>query len=297
MGGVLVTGGSGQVGGEIARRLRLAGREVHVPGRGEMDLADAGSVRDYVRVVRPEWVLNSGAYTAVDLAEGDRETAFKVNGVAPGVLGEEARAVGAGVVHFSTDYVFSGDKDWAYREEDATGPLGVYGASKLAGEEALAASGARYVTLRTSWVYGAVGKNFLLTVLRVARQRETMRIVEDQHGAPTGAGELAGLAIGLLGRDWESGVYHAAAAGETTWLGFAAEALRLRREVAPGERLAELVGIPTSEYPTAARRPLNSRLDCGKLKRVFGVEMRGWEEVLGEVMGEVDSPPHAMKPA
>ena len=191
---MVITGASGQVGGELAKLFPQAA----APGRAEMDLADPASIRAYLRSTKPEWILNPAAYTAVDKAESEPELARAVNTDAVAVLGEEACRLGAVVVHFSTDYVFPGLGQKPYTEEDPTGPLGVYGASKLAGEAALAASGAAHLILRTSWVYGATGKNFLLTVLRVARERAEMRIVDDQHGAPTTAADLARLTANLV---------------------------------------------------------------------------------------------------
>ncbi len=285
---MVITGASGQVGGELAKLFPQAA----APGRAEMDLADPASIRAYLRSTKPQWILNPAAYTAVDKAESEPELARAVNTDAVAVLGEEACRLGAVVVHFSTDYVFPGLGQKPYTEEDPTGPLGVYGASKLAGEAALAASGAAHLILRTSWVYGATGKNFLLTVLRVARERAEMRIVDDQHGAPTTAADLARLTANLVawaGADGAarvapvSGVYHAAAAGETTWFGFAQEALRLRYLAEPQARFAKLVPIPTAEYPTPARRPANSRLDCSKLERVFGLRLAPWEDGLARV--------------
>lgn len=302
---ILITGGSGQVGGAISdalTRQNVSPYHVHTPSRAELDLTDPESIQRYVREVRPRWILNPGAYTAVDKAESEPEVAYKINAEAADVLGREARAIGAAVIHFSTDYVFPGTGTTPHTETDATGPLGVYGASKLAGEQALAASGAAHLILRTSWVYGATGKNFPLTILRVARERARMTIVGDQFGAPTSAGELARITLELM--NWaetvvekmggtiadtvasQNGVYHAAAMGETTWFGFAAETLRLRRMAEPDAIFAELAPISTSDYPTPARRPLNSRLDCSKLERTFGITLKPWEQALAEVDAE-----------
>jgi dTDP-4-dehydrorhamnose reductase len=297
---ILLTGATGQVGGELAKLLAALG-EVVAPGRGEMDLADAVSVRAAIRAVRPRWIVNPGAYTAVDKAESEPELAYAVNAEAVRVMGEEARAIGAGVIHFSTDYVFDGLGDAPYRETDATGPVSVYGASKLAGEEALAASGAGHLIFRTSWVYGGAGKNFLLTILKLAREREVVRVVGDQHGAPTWSRDLAEMTVQAIrqceleaqGRELGGvlanvgGAYHAAGAGETTWYGFAAEAVRLRRMAEPGVRFAEIEAITTAEYPTPAKRPRNSRMDCGKLAKGFGWTMMDWRESLGKVLSEL----------
>jgi dTDP-4-dehydrorhamnose reductase len=297
-GRILLTGASGQVGGELVKALASMG-EVVAPGRAEMDLADAASVREMVRSVRPRWIVNPGAYTAVDKAESEPELAYAVNAEAVKALGEEARAIGAGVVHFSTDYVFDGAGELAYKETDATGPVSVYGASKLAGERALAESGAGHLIFRTSWVYGGSGKNFLLTILKLAREREVLRVVGDQHGAPTWSRDLAMMAAAVIGRceaegrglvevlGEVGGVYHAAGGGETTWCGFAAEAVRLRRVAEPSVRFAEIEAITTAEYPTPAARPRNSRMDCGKLRERFGWTMMPWQDALRKVMVEL----------
>jgi dTDP-4-dehydrorhamnose reductase len=292
-GKILITGATGQVGGELVRILAPLG-EIHAPDRSQLDLANPDSIRLIVRELRPRWIVNAAAYTAVDKAESDRALAYAINADAPAILGEEAQKIGAAVLHYSTDYVFSGIGTQPWVETDPTGPLGVYGASKLAGEQGLAASGAPYLVLRTSWVYGATGKNFLLTVLRVARERPRMTIVDDQHGAPTWSRDLARLAATVLvaapdaeaARAFE-GIYHAAGAGETTWFGFAQEALRLRRLAEPHAEFAELVPIPTSAYPTPAKRPANSRLNCSKLAATFGFEFQPWQHALAEVLAEV----------
>jgi dTDP-4-dehydrorhamnose reductase len=299
-GRILLTGATGQVGGELLRTLAPLG-EVVAPVREAMDLASAASVRETIRAVKPRWIVNPGAYTAVDKAESERDAAYAVNAEAVKVIGEEARTLGAGVIHFSTDYVFDGAGDRPYVETDATGPMGVYGASKLAGEEALAASGAGHMIFRTSWVYGSKGKNFLLTILKLARERETLRVVADQHGAPTWSRDLARMTAEVIGQceaaaatrefgsvlaDW-GGVYHAAGAGETTWCGFAAEAVRLQAEREPGVRFAAIEGISTLEYPTPAKRPANSRLNCGKLEERFGWTMMGWQDSLRDVVAEL----------
>jgi dTDP-4-dehydrorhamnose reductase len=299
---ILVTGGSGQVGEASTRTLAGLG-EVFAPGRGELDLTDVDSIRKAMREFRPSWVVNAGAHTAVDKAESEAELAFAINATAPAVIAEEAKSVGAVVVHFSTDYVFDGAKATPYVETDATGPLGVYGKSKLAGEVALGASGIPYFVFRTSWVYGAMGKNFLLSILRLAREREQLRIVADQHGAPTWSYDLARMTAHVIGRFEElaaqsnstveavtrpmSGVYHASGAGETTWYGFAAAAIAELQALEPEAKLATLEAITTEEYPTPAKRPLNSRLDCSKLERVLGLKMPEWRESLRLAMGEL----------
>lgn len=299
-GTILVTGANGQVGGELLHTLAGLG-EVLAPRRDAMDLADSSSVRAAIRAAHPRWIVNSGAYTAVDKAEAEPELAYAVNADAVGVMGDEAQAIGAGVIHLSTDYVFDGTAPDPYVEQDTPRPVSVYGASKLAGEQALAESGAGHIILRTSWVYGARGKNFLLTILKLAAERETLRIVADQHGAPTWSRDLARLIAAVIA-DCENrsgggapadvlaeqgGLYHAAGAGETTWYGFAAEAVRLRQVKEPAKRLARIEAITTAEYPTPARRPENSRLNCGKLEARFGWKMMDWRESVRQVMLEI----------
>jgi dTDP-4-dehydrorhamnose reductase len=266
-----------------------------------MDLANAASVRDTIRAVRPRWIVNPGAYTAVDKAESEPDLAYAINAEAVRVIGQEARAIGAGVIHFSTDYVFDGSGSAPYLETDATRPVSVYGASKLAGERALAESGAGHIIFRTSWVYGARGKNFLLTILKLARERETLRVVADQYGAPTWSRDLARMTAEVIGqceaevRGYELATflfdtgqtYHAAGAGETTWYGFAAEAVRSQREKEPGTRFAAIEAITTVEYPTPAQRPANSRMNCGKLRERFGWKMMDWRDSLREVLAEL----------
>jgi dTDP-4-dehydrorhamnose reductase len=278
--------------------------ELHAPSRDQLDLADPTSIRAAVRFLRPRWIVNPAAYTAVDKAESEPELAHAINADAPRILAEEARRIGAAVIHFSTDYVFDGGKSTPWLESDPTNPLGVYGRTKLAGEQALAAAEIPHLILRTSWVYGATGKNFLLTILKLAQTRPELKIVADQHGAPTWSYDLARLTAHLiahceaessarglhLASVLHSGVYHATSAGETTWHGFATEFLRLQALAHPETPLATLIPIPSSEYPTPARRPLNSRLDCEKLYRTFGFRFPHWKDAVAAVMQELASP-------
>lgn len=296
-GKILLTGVGGQVGGELLRVLEPLG-EVVAPTRKEMDLADLASVRSLVRSVKPRWIVNAAAYTAVDKAESEPELAYAINAEAVRVIGEEARAIDAGVIHFSTDYVFGGLGTGPYVETDATGPVSVYGATKLAGEEALAASGAAHLIFRTSWVFGSCGKNFLLTILRLARERELIHVVDDQHGSPTWSGDLARMTVNVItqceaaAKDRSlmdvlgdmGGIYHAAGRGETTWCGFAEEAVQRLKESESQTRFAEIKAISTAEYPTAARRPANSRMNCDKLAAQFGWRMMDWHDSLEKVM-------------
>ena len=293
----LVTGATGQVGGELVHTLAPLG-EVISPTRTEMDLSDAASVRAFLRETKPDWIVSAGAYTAVDKAESEPELAYAVNRDAVEVMGGEAKAIGAAVLHFSTDYVFNGEGTKPWVEDDPTGPLGVYGASKLTGEQALLASGAAALVFRTSWVYGATGKNFLRTILKLAKERAELRIVDDQHGAPTWSRSLALMAshvISECGQDGTaarqlSGIYHVAGGGETTWAGFASEAIRIAQEWEPQAQLARVTGIPSAEYPTPAARPRNSRLNCGKLETTFGWKAVDWRESLKLVIAEMQLP-------
>jgi dTDP-4-dehydrorhamnose reductase len=292
---ILLTGGTGQLGWELRRTLSPLGRVV-APGREEMDLARPESLRPVVRDLRPALVVNAGAFTAVDAAEADGETARRVNALAPAVLGEEARSLGALMVHFSTDYVFDGSAAAPYRENDPAGPLGVYGATKLEGERAVAAAGGEHLVLRTAWVYGLRGRNFLRTMLRLAGERDELRVVDDQHGSPTWSRMLAEATAAVLARcasdggfrlpAGTGGVYHAAAAGETTWCGFARAIVE---GTAEGRgRAVEVVPIATADYPTPARRPERSTLDCARLARDFGVALPPWREQLRLCLEDLD---------
>ena len=286
---ILVTGGSGQVGWELRRALAPLG-EVLAPGREALDLARPQTLAAAVAQFKPDLIVNPGAYTAVDKAESEAELARLVNGVAPGVLAEAARKLGIPLVHYSTDYVFDGRLDRPYRETDEPNPQSAYGATKRAGEEAIMAAGGRCLILRTSWVYGLRGKNFLLTMLRLGREREEVGVVDDQIGAPTWSRLIAEASAQLAGawlaggeavqarmeRSW--GTYHLCAGGQTSWHGFAAAIFaHLQRTE---RRSARLKAIATADYPTPARRPANSRLDCGKLRDAFGLALPDWQSGL-----------------
>jgi dTDP-4-dehydrorhamnose reductase len=273
---ILLTGASGQVGWELRRTLASLG-EVRSFDRYGLDLADVPTLVATVRSLQPKIIVNAAAYTAVDKAEAERDQAFAVNATAPDVLAEEAKRIGALLVHYSTDYVFDGEKPAPYVEDDPTGPVNAYGASKLAGEQAVANSGCRHLILRTSWVYGPRGRNFYLTMLRLAKERPELRVVDDQVGAPTSSLAIARATAELLPKGIE-GLYHLTATGETSWCGFAREILRRAGMVTP------VVPIRTEDYPTPARRPRNSRLDCARLVRVAGVELASWEEQLAKVV-------------
>lgn len=289
---ILLTGRSGQVGWELRRALAPLG-DVIAPGRGELDLTSADSIARAVRAAQPEVIVNAAAYTAVDRAESEPELAMLVNGIAPGVLAEEARRSGALMVHYSTDYVFDGAQDRAYTEDDAPAPVNAYGRSKLAGEQAVRAIDGAYCIFRTSWVYAARGNNFVLTILRLARERAELRIVADQVGAPTWARAIADmtaqvLAGGAAGRARErSGLYHFTAAGAVSWYGFAQTILETARFAFPAMNTPQLVPIPSSEYPLPASRPRNSRLDSSRLAAAFGIVPRSWESMLRQCLHEM----------
>jgi dTDP-4-dehydrorhamnose reductase len=301
-GPILLIGANGQVGGEALPLLRALGDVVSLT-RAELDLTDSVAIRTVVRNVKPRWIVNAAAYTAVDKAESDSRAAFAINGEAPGILGEEALRIGAPVLHFSTDYVFSGDGSRPWREDDPTGPLGVYGASKLAGEQALARSGAAHFIFRTSWVFGTHGENFLRRIFQLALEREELKIVDDQTGSPTWSRTLAHLVAHTLRNVEEEarvggitpaeivraigGVYHACSMGFTTWFGFASEFLQIAERARPERTFARLTPIPSSAYPTPAERPKNSRMSCEKLARTLEFEMPTWQDSTSQVMEEL----------
>ncbi len=297
---VLVTGADGQVGRALLREFE-GSAEVIVCNRKSLDLADAEQIRRKVREVTPDIIINAGAYTAVDRAESERELAMAVNGVAPGIFAEEARRGGALLVHYSTDYVFDGSKDGAWIEDDATNPLSVYGASKLAGEDAIRAVGGKYLIFRTSWVYAPEGKNFVLTMLRLGRERDSLNVVDDQIGAPTTAAELArathaivtGIGVGRFGAegDW-AGTYHMTCGGSVSWCGFA-RAIFDRAPELLDHRKPSVNAIATSDYPTPARRPRNSLLSTKKLHQRFGIRLASWESALDEVLAAIAHRQHA----
>lgn len=286
---ILITGQHGQVSNELQTRLQGLG-ELVVLGRSQLDLANVDHIRQQVRNHRPGLIINAAAHTAVDLAESEPDAAFAINAIAPGVLAEEAKTLGIPLIHYSTDYVFDGSKPAPYTEADPPNPLGVYGQSKLAGEQAIAAVGGQYLILRTSWVYSNHGKNFLLTMQRLLQEKPQLRIVADQIGAPTWAGSIANSTRALIerwqaGEPGEWGIYHLSAAGETSWFGFA-EAIgeHLREQ---GKACAELEPIPSSAYPTPAKRPLNSRLDCSRLQQQWHVSLPHWQDALRECLAQL----------
>jgi dTDP-4-dehydrorhamnose reductase len=284
----LVIGKIGQVGWELRRTLAPLGRLVCVD-YPEIDLTDGGSIRKWVRNTAPSVLINAAAYTAVDKAESEPERCHQINGIAPGVLAEEARKLGALLVHYSTDYIFDGQKNTPYVEDDPPNPLGVYGRSKLAGDQAVQQVGGNHLIFRLCWVYGARGQNFMLTMMRLAREREKLRVVRDQFGCPTWSrmiAETTALALKqtLVEKDPAAftGVYHLAASGHTSWHGFAGAIISLMPE--EGKKCKSVDPITTPEYPTPAKRPAYSVLSCEKLKRTFGLQLPDWEESLKAVM-------------
>jgi dTDP-4-dehydrorhamnose reductase len=295
---ILLTGKNGQLGWELQRALLALG-EVIALDRNDLDLADSAAIRRTVRDLRPDIIVNPAAYTAVDKAESEPELAMAVNGIAPGILADEAQQRGAVLVHYSTDYVFDGNKVSPYTEDDVPDPQSVYGRTKLAGELAIRASGCRHLILRTSWVYGVHGGNFVKTVLRLAGERDELRIVADQFGAPTWARDLAQATASALAswqeKDWDSGLgglYHLTAAGRTNWHHYAEEIVRLARQydATLAAKPLAIRAIATHEYPAPARRPANSVLANDKIRDAFGIALPEWQDSLAVCMRLLQNP-------
>src|SRR5580658_6490827 len=282
---ILIFGRVGQVGWELRHKLACLG-EVKSVDFPEIDFSKPDTIRDTVRTVQPKVIVNAAAYTAVDKAEAAPEPAWAINASGPGVIAEEAKRLGALMVHYSTDYVYDGSKPGPWVETDKPNPLNVYGETKLAGDEAIAAVGGDHLILRTSWVYGARGANFLLTMLRLAKERPELRIVDDQTGSPTTSECIAQATADILaqviapggGLAGRGGVYHLTSSGATTWFGFAKEFLS-RQAICP-----KLTPIPASEYPLPAVRPVNSVLSCDRIVETFGIRMPSWELALDLVL-------------
>lgn len=293
----LLLGASGQVGTELQRSLAPHGEVVCATRAGRLADGSPCEVADFDRPaglaplvarIAPDVVVNAAAYTAVDRAEDDAEAAFRANAEAPGAIAEACAAHRALLVHYSTDYVFDGSATRPYREDDPTGPLGVYGASKLAGEEAIRGSGARHMIFRTAWVYAAHGSNFLWTMLRLARERDEIRVVVDQVGSPTPAGLIAATTAAILQQGHDgSGVWHLTASGQTSWHGFAEAIMAEAFENGLLARMPRVVPITTGEYPTRASRPAYSVLDTGRLQTQFGVQLPLWHAGLNTVLGRL----------
>jgi dTDP-4-dehydrorhamnose reductase len=299
---ILLFGKGGQVGSELVGLLPRLG-EIVALGRAELDLAKPDEIREVIRRVHPELIVNATAYTAVDQAEKEPSLAQAINSDAPEIMAEEGKKIGASLVHYSTDYVFDGTKNVPYLEDDPPHPLSVYGRTKLAGEQAIRSSGVSHLIFRTAWVYAAQGRNFLLTVLRLATQRNELRIVRDQYGAPTRNVEIAAATIAALGKITErtdggdgfanlGGTYHMTAAGVTTWYDFAVAILEEASATPAGSswlasalgglplRVKRVTPITTEEYPTPARRPVYSVLSNDKLAQIFGIELPDWRSQL-----------------
>lgn len=283
---ILLTGKNGQVGWELQRTLTSLGQVIALDV-DDLDLSNADAIRQAVQTIRPDIIVNPAAHTAVDKAESEAELAMAINGIAPGIFAEEARKLNALLVHYSTEYIFDGNKSGAYMEDDAPNPLSVYGKTKVAGEQAIRASGCKHLILRTSWVYGARGKNFMLTMLRLARERTELRVVNDQIGAPTWSRSLAEVTAQILSQlyapgavedaiERAQGTYHLTSDGSVSWHGFAAEILRL----ANVQPMPALLPIPSQEYPTPATRPMNSVMSNEKLMRTFGLSAGDWKHNL-----------------
>jgi dTDP-4-dehydrorhamnose reductase len=309
---ILLTGKNGQLGNDLRQILPRLG-ELIATDREQCDLSRPAEIRNLIRELRPTLIVNAAAYTAVDQAEKDEALACAINSEAPAVMAEEAKKIGAALVHYSTDYVFDGAKNSPYAENDLPNPISAYGRTKLAGEQAVRDSGADHLIFRTEWVYSTRGKNFLLTILRLATQREELRIVRDQVGAPTWSREIAGATVKALQQicnrtdetaAWSerSGTYHMTAAGETTWYEFTQAILQEAAQLSDlaawfqaatnGKELLtrRVVPISTAEYPTPARRPAYSLLSNSKLNRVFGIQLPDWREQLHRAF--LVNPPH-----
>lgn len=292
---ILLTGKNGQVGFELQRALAPLG-EIYAIGSAECDLSDVSALRSLIQGFKPDLIVNPAAYTAVDRAESDADKARAVNAVAPGVMGEEAARLGAAVVHFSTDYVFDGEKSSPYAEADPTNPQSVYGSSKLAGEQALAQATPHHLILRTSWVVGAHGGNFAKTMLRLAAERDELKVVADQVGAPTSAALLADVTAHLA-RQWQRegrtgfpfGVYHLAASGETSWHAYAQ--FVIAQAIQAGKTMKttpdRVLPIPASAYPTPAKRPQNSRMDTTRIRETFGLTLPHWQQGVGHILQQI----------
>lgn len=296
---ILLLGSNGQVGWELQRSLAPLGEVVALQREGSANpqglcgnLEDPEALVHSVRSVRPAVIVNAAAYTAVDKAETDADRAKAVNATAPGLLAREAASLGAWLVHYSTDYVFDGSGDQPWREDDATAPLSVYGRTKLEGEQAIRHSGCQHLILRTSWVYAARGGNFAKTMLRLAAEREELKVIADQVGAPTGADLLADVTALVLHRlqmrPELGGTYHCTAAGQTSWHGYACHVIEWARAHGQALRVApEAVrAIPSAGYPTPAQRPLNSRLDTFKLRHAFGLHLPPWQHGVERMLME-----------
>jgi dTDP-4-dehydrorhamnose reductase len=293
---LLVTGANGQVGCELRQSLAPLGQVIALD-RAACDLARPAEVARILRAATPDIIVNAAAYTAVDRAEQEEELATLINGTAVGEIAETARQLGALLIHYSTDYVFDGRKDAPYAEDDVPHPISAYGRSKLAGERAIAQCGGRYLIVRTSWIYAARGHNFLKTVLRLARERDELRIVDDQIGAPTWARDLAAATAAMTRQarqeiardDFESGLFHVTGFGATSWFVFAKAVVKQAEQHGLLARKSKIVPIASSEYPVAATRPKNSRLSGARARNRFQIALPEWEQSLAVCMRELSA--------
>jgi dTDP-4-dehydrorhamnose reductase len=295
---ILLLGKNGQVGWELQRSLAPLGELIALDRHSTPlcgDLSKPEALAQTVRDVRPDVIVNAAAHTAVDKAESEPELARTLNATAPAALAQAAADVGAWLVHYSTDYVFNGEGQTPWQEGDATGPLGVYGQTKLEGEQAIAGSGCKHLIFRTSWVYAARGGNFARTMLRLAQERERLTVIDDQRGAPTGADLIADVSAHAIRQALGtqdaglSGIYHLVAAGETSWHGYASHAIERARQLKPdaGWKVTEIAPVPTSAFPTPARRPLNSRLNTQRLQQAFGLTLPAWQQGVDRLLAEM----------
>jgi dTDP-4-dehydrorhamnose reductase len=287
---LLVFGANGQLGHELIRLAPTRGVRMTALSRSDVDLTDTAAIKAAIAAARPDAVINAAAYTAVDKAESEEALANQVNRDAPGAMAEATAGLGIPLVHVSTDYVFDGSKQGPYRETDPTGPVSAYGRSKLAGEQAVVAANPQHLILRTAWVYSAHGNNFVKTMLRVGGDRDELRVVADQHGIPTSAADLAAACLTGLERAMEQGgeswgIYHCSGAGPTTWHGFAEEIFE--QAAKRWQRRPTVAAITTADYPTPAKRPANSVLDCSLLTTRLGIQPRPWQDALADVMAEL----------
>ena len=303
---ILLLGKNGQVGWQLQRALAPLGEVLALDRAGDAnaglcgDLSDVDALAATVRAVRPQVIVNAAAYTAVDKAESEPELARLINAQAPAALARAAADCGALLVHYSTDYVFDGSGSAPWQEGDATGPLSVYGATKLEGEQAIAASGCAHLIFRTSWVYAARGGNFIKTMLRLAAEREQLRVINDQWGAPTGAALIADVTAHAMAQTLrqpeKAGLYHLAAAGCTHWHELASHVIDQARQSRQALKVQRIEPIATSQYPTAARRPHNSRLDTRKLQTAFGLRLPPWQQGVQHMLAELFDHPTPYTP-
>lgn len=297
---ILLLGKDGQVGSSLQPRLAVLG-EIFAYGRAACDLSNPDQLRAVIRDVRPDLIVNAAAYTAVDKAESDEESCYRVNAIAPGIIAEEALAINSWLIHYSTDYVFDGKKKGAYLEDDAPCPLSVYGRSKLEGDRAIAAAIQNHTIFRVSWVYASVGRNFAKTILKLAAERDELRIVADQFGAPTSADFIADATTEIVSKHLADangekaksfqGIFNLASAGHVSWFDYAIELVREAKRQGRQIRILEdkIIPISSAEYPTPAARPKNSLLDTGKIHRTFGLNVSDWRAPLKKFIAQLDT--------